>query len=206
MAAQQEGGGNVSQERDGYCSGDLEDPDCRTFHEFVDVFEKPWPGGRLGVGVPGVWIASVEMYIDRYVASDTCFGEPRMTSDVMIGLLAPPIRGNLWVSRNSPQTLAVLQEVARRSEPWVGLGRDYWVGLALVGGPFALLEISGYGTRWDVTVDPPHGNLDPHLHYGPYLPGGKHPRYHFGPKNPNFGRGRFNWLDWLRRGGPWRWR
>ncbi|WP_346837946.1 RHS repeat-associated core domain-containing protein [Microbulbifer sp. SAOS-129_SWC] len=57
-----------------------------------------------------------------------------------------------------------------------------------------------------VTTDAPHKGLGPHLHYGPKWPGSQHPRYHFGPRNPNFGKGGFNWKDWWNNGRPWRWK
>ena len=120
--------------------------------------------------------------------------------------LAASAPGNAWVSSNSDATLAVLQNVAAATEPWVEFGQAYWTGLALLPGPFALLDLTGYGETWGFKLDSEQKNMGPHLHYGPYLRGSRHPKFHFGPLNPNFGKGRFTWWDWFKGGMPWRWK
>ena len=58
----------------------------------------------------------------------------------------------------------------------------------------------------------PHNQYGPHLHWGPKRnPHPKSPRkWHFGPKNPNFGKPKgqsnWSWKDWYNSGRPWGWK
>jgi len=55
--------------------------------------------------------------------------------------------------------------------------------------------------------DPPHKGMGPHKHYGPKYPGSDHPMHHFGPKNPPGSPGKWpGWIEWFKKGAPWRWK
>ncbi|MGC8817720.1 MAG: RHS repeat-associated core domain-containing protein, partial [Candidatus Hadarchaeum sp.] len=77
--------GDSKPEKDGYCDGTTSDPDCQ-YHEDVTVIGTIYRYPLLTLGVPLWMVDVVELYIDRYVASDTFFGRPGITSDL----------GNRW--------------------------------------------------------------------------------------------------------------
>jgi RHS repeat-associated protein len=68
------------------------------------------------------------------------------------------------------------------------------------------VAIAARAAGWSVVRDPAQKGLGPHFNWGPRYPGSNHPRWHFGPINPNFGARNFTWLDWIKGGMPWRWK
>lgn len=90
-----------------------------------------------------------------------------------------------------------------------------FAGLSLAG-EVALAEVcltragvNAIGTafpRWGIKFDQAQKRLGPHIQYGPYWPGSRHPQWHMGPKNPNFGKENFSWWSWVRAGMPMRWK
>ncbi|BCW93937.1 MAG: hypothetical protein KatS3mg007_1831 [Thermoanaerobaculum sp.] len=134
--AAKEGGPGVSNvpQKDGWCSGNSEDPDCSTFHEEVTVFGAvPLVGFRGVAGLPGSWVQAIELYIDRYVAGDTFFGQIRATSDLR-DWWATFRRGEYWGTGYGQRALDYYAGVI--ADPQAGLGEQAG---AYLGGFFAAL-------------------------------------------------------------------
>ena len=87
--------------------------------------------------------------------------------------------------------------------PW-----DPLISGALGKGAEIIGNILNLTKDWGLKYDAPHGQMGPHIQWGPKYPGSNHPQYHFGPKAPKGGPGSWKgWWDWFKRGPKsWRWR
>jgi RHS repeat-associated protein len=84
-----------------------------------------------------------------------------------------------------------------------GMQCGYTCGTTALEAILTALGVRARGNhRRGLTIDHPHPGIGPHIHYGPFYPKSRHPRYHFGPTHPKGSK--WNLKDWVKIGCPWR--